>query len=266
METLYNNIINDNKNKSKYIWDIIKNQKKVILKEEIPRVIVQYWDSVEDIPNDVVNCMETWKRFANEKVKYILFNRESARKFIENNFNKENVIAFEKCIHPALQADYFRLCYILAEGGAYIDSDDICLCNNINEFFLGKKLKLQALCYDIKKEQMINTKIAYNEAYNEERIYYVNNNPLIAPKNNLVIKKALDFATTNLLGKLSTDFQAIAGPGNLVNSIIWCHMKDKDFDKYVEILTDWDEKVISKWPLDYRKDNRNWRNFKINME
>ena len=80
------------------------------------------------------------------------------------------------------------------------------------------------------------------------------------------IKRALKTATENLLKKLDRDFQAISGPGNLVNSIIWCYIKDKNFYKNIEILTDWDEKVVSKWPLDYRNDMRNWRNFKINME
>ena len=267
MKDLYYNIINNNKNKSKYLWNIIKTQKKVIKNNnDIPKVIIQYWDSCDSIPNDVLKCMETWKKFANNKVKYILYNKESARKFIEYNLKQKNVKAFDNCIHPALQADYFRLCYILVKGGAYIDSDDICLHDNIDYFFEGGRLKVQALCYDLKLEQMVNTNEAYNNKFMEERVYYVNNNPLIAPPNNPIIKRALKTATENLLKKLDRDFQAISGPGNLVNSIIWFYIKDKNFYKNIEILTDWDEKVVSKWPLDYRNDMRNWRNFKINME
>lgn len=266
MENLYCNIINNNKNKSKYIWNIIKNQKKVIKNNnKIPKVIIQYWDNCDNIPDDVLRCMETWRKFANNEIKYILYNKESARKFIKYNFKPINVTAFDNCIHPALQADYFRLCYILVNGGAYIDSDDICLTDNIDYLFGGSSLKIQALCYDLKLEQMINAKEAYNDKFVEERIYYVNNNPLIAPPNNPIIKRALETATENLLKKLDRDFQAISGPGNLVNSIIWCCVKHKNFYRNIEILTDWDEKVVSKWPLDYRNDMRNWRNFKVGV-
>lgn len=264
MEDLYCNIINNNKNKSKYIWNIIKNQKMEIKdKNDIPKVIIQYWDNCDSIPSDVLECMRTWKKFANNEIKYILYNKESAKKFIEYNFKQINVKAFDNCIHPAMQADYFRLCYILVKGGVYIDADDICLNDNIDYFFDGESLKIQALCYDLKLEQMINTKKAYTDKFVEERVYYVNNNPLIAPPNNPIIKRALETATENLLKRTDSDFQAISGPGNLVNSIIWFYLNEKNFYKNIEILTDWDEKVISKWPLDYRNDMRNWRNLKL---
>ncbi len=267
MEDLYYNIINSENDKSKYIWNIIKSQKRLINNNNnIPKVIMQYWDSCNSIPDDVLGCMETWKKFANNEIKYMLYNKDNAREFIECNLKEINVAAFDSCIHPALEADYFRLCYILVNGGVYIDSDDICLNDNIDYLFEGESLKVQALCYDLKLEEMINTKEAYNDKFMEGRIYYVNNNPLIAPPNNPIIKRALETATENLLKKLGRDFQSISGPGNLVNSIIWFYIKHKNFYNYIQILTDWDEKVVSKWPLDYRKDIRNWRNFKINME
>ena len=194
MENLYYNIINSENDKSKYIWNIIKSQKRLINNNNIPKVIMQYWDSCNSIPDDVLECMETWKKFANNEIKYMLYNKDNAL------------------------------------------------------------------------EEMINTKEAYNDKFMERRIYYVNNNPLIAPPNNPIIKRALETATENLLKKLDRDFQSISGPGNLVNSIIWFYIKHKNFYNNIQILTDWDEKVVSKWPLDYRKDTRNWRNFKINME
>ena len=70
-----------------------------------------------------------------------------------------------------MQADYFRLCYILVKGGAYIDSDDICLHDNIDYFFEGERLKVQALCYDLKLEQMVNTNEAYKDVYKRQFLY-----------------------------------------------------------------------------------------------
>lgn len=58
----YNKIINNYKIKSKEIWNIIKNQKnKEKQSSEIPKVIIQYWDKKNDVPDDVLKCMETWK-------------------------------------------------------------------------------------------------------------------------------------------------------------------------------------------------------------
>lgn len=262
----YNKIINNYKIKSKEIWNIIKNQKnKEKQSSEIPKVIIQYWDKKNDVPDDVLKCMETWKKHCSDNITYLLFDQKSALEFIKNNFNEKYVRAFEKCIHPALQSDYFRLCYILIKGGAYIDADDECLDNNIEHLFRGNRLKLQAMCYDINHEHMVKAREAYSDDYHDNRIYYVNNNPLIAPKNNPIIEKALCLATDNLLNNRINDFQAIAGPGNLVNSIIWCKLTQIAFEEMIDITIDWDNNAISNWSLDYRKDDRNWRNFNLKM-
>jgi hypothetical protein len=48
-----------------------------------------------------------------------------------------------------MQADYFRLCYVLVEGGIYVDADDVCVGTDIGWLAEDGRLKLQPLCYDI---------------------------------------------------------------------------------------------------------------------
>ena len=48
-----------------------------------------------------------------------------------------------------MQADYFRLCYLLVEGGFYVDADDVCVGTDIGWLFEDGRLKLQPLCYDM---------------------------------------------------------------------------------------------------------------------
>ena len=91
---------------------------------DIPRVIFQFWDE-SDIPEDVKSCMETWQVFKSKGFEYHLFNIDTARKFIIDNLSDQNVEAFDRCYHPAMKSDYFRLCYIYCNGGVYIDGDDI---------------------------------------------------------------------------------------------------------------------------------------------
>jgi len=260
----YKDIFDNSKLKSQFMWDIITTQKPCNNEVKIiPKIIIQYWDDSNNIPSDVLECMGTWKNFSGKEIQYILFDKKSARTFIDNNFTKRHVDAFDNCFHPALQSDYFRLCYIFINGGVYIDADDECMCDDIEFLFMGDVLKIQAMCYDLETEQMVNTTQAYEGAFSDNRIYYVNNNPLIAVKNNPIVKKALEMATDNLLKPLSNDFQLIAGPGNLVNSVIWCKLNEKNFDSIINIDIGWDDKVISKWPLEYRNDTRNWRNIKL---
>lgn len=204
--------------------------------------------------------MKTWQKFQNKKIKYLLFDDCSARNFIVQNYDKNHVMAFDKCIHPAMRSDYFRMCYILLKGGAYIDADDVCIANDIEEIFSGAILKVQALCYDNINNKMIFTKLAYAEKYIENNIYYVNNNPLISSPNNKIIRRALNTATNSLINikENNINIQAVTGPGNLVNSIVWNTLKG--YNDY-KIYTNWDQIAIPKWPLEYRNDDRNWRNW-----
>lgn len=262
---IYTQIINSVEKKSLYIWDLIQKQNTEELKSGfIPKVIIQYWDDKENIPDEVFICMKSWMELKDSGIKYLLFNDTTAKEFISKNYDERYLQAYNNCMHPAIKSDYFRLCYIYLNGGAYIDVDDICAVTDKEQLFTGTSLKLQALCYDLNANNMISATKAFYKEYQDGRIYYVNNNPLISPPNNELIYRALITATKNLLNstKLKTmDVQAIAGPGNLVNSIIWNSLLNDSIKSKFYIYTNWDDIALTKWQLGYRNDQRNWRNW-----
>lgn len=237
----------------------IENLVDVIL---IPKVIVQFWHNIDDIPLDVQECLNSWEPLEFQGFKRVLFDSTRARKFISNEFGQSYLKAFDRCHHPAMQCDYFRLCYLLVYGGFYIDADEFYQGTDYNHYFQDNKLKIQPLCYDIESGKMIKPEIFTKRGeYSENWIFYVNNNPLIAPAHHPIIRLALDRSTRILLdSEKGLDIQSTTGPGNLSASVVSHSIalksaRPRDF----MIIPDWDSISISPWPLSYRNDKRNWR-------
>lgn len=91
----------------------------------VPKTIVQFWDNLEKLPKDVRQCIDTWKFTEKYGFERKLFDKQQARDFIYRNLGLRYKKAFDQCYHPAMQSDYFRLCYIFVSGGCYIDTDDV---------------------------------------------------------------------------------------------------------------------------------------------
>ena len=97
-----------------------------------------------------------------------------------------------------MQADYFRLCYVLAEGGFYVDADDVASVPTIGWLAEDGRLKLQPLCYDIATGAMVKPAVFLRaDAYDPSWIFYFNNNPLIACPGHPVIEHALESGDTS---------------------------------------------------------------------
>jgi mannosyltransferase OCH1-like enzyme len=193
-----------------------------------------------------------------------LFDNTSAREFISKRLGGSYVTAFERCHHPAMRCDYFRLCYILTLGGFYVDADEIYQGTDCNLFFRDSNLKIQPLCYDTATGTMIKPSVFIKETkYSPNWIFYVNNNPLIAPANHPVINIALDRATSILLSfaKEQLEIQSTTGPGNLSASLVRHSIESKLKGKFRDfsMLPNWESTSTSAWPLSYRNDKRNWR-------
>jgi mannosyltransferase OCH1-like enzyme/Flp pilus assembly protein TadD len=95
-------------------------------KKKTPRKIVQYWDK-EIPPSDISEIMQTWKDAT--LCDYHLFNRATARRFINDQLGGSWSKAFAMCRTATEQSDFFRLCFLMLEGGIYADSDDRLICN-----------------------------------------------------------------------------------------------------------------------------------------
>lgn len=223
---------------------------------------MQYWHDLLALPVDVQECMDSWSRWKLSGLEYRVFDAPSAARFIEQSLGKNHLRAFMRCYHPAMQADYFRLCYLVINGGMYVDADDVCIAEDISELFVGNCIKVQPLCYDIASDSIVKCEVFLQAGNNRDGlIFYFNNNPLIACEGDPIVSRALERATLRLNiaaeGELP-EIQSTTGPGNLSRIIFELGARCPDAHQ-VTVLRTWDSIGISKWPLSYRADGRNWR-------
>lgn len=223
---------------------------------------MQFWHDLGQLPEDVRECISSWSRWKTSGIDHRVFDAADAERFISRSLGLDHARAFERCYHPAMQADYFRLCYLFVEGGLYVDADDVCIVSDIASLFEGRRLKVQPLCYEISSDSMVTpAEFLLPGASDESRIFYFNNNPLIACQGDPVVKRALERATQLLNSAADGEFpeiQSTTGPGNL-SRIVFELGTAFAIDDRILILNDWDSIAVSKWPLSYRWDERNWR-------
>jgi len=232
-------------------------------KNKVPKRIVQFWDDIERLPGDVGECIETWKNAEEQGIKRLIFDKHQARSFILETLGPRYKQAYDKCYHPAMQSDYFRLCYIFVEGGCYIDADDAYNGAPIQHLFSDGRLKIQPLCYDMATNMMVPLSLFAKPSANAESwIFYFNNNPLIASSGHPLIGHALAQATLSLEKDVTNGFpeiQSTTGPGNLTKSIFDAITENSEIENTLHVLHDWENIAKNRWDLCYRNDARNWR-------
>ena len=228
-----------------------------------PKRIVQFWDDLHNLPNDVKECMDSWKILEQSGFELEVFDENSSREFIRVHLGSRYEQAFDKCYHPSMKSDYFRYSYIFVKGGFYIDADDVYHGTEIDHLFTDGRLKLQPFCYDIKSAQMVSPSAFLNlGADSQSWIFYFNTTPMIAGPNHPIIERALLNATTYLEQETKDELpevQASTGPGNLTRSIFEMMTEEGCPKEALLVVHDWEEFSTSKWPLSYRNDKRNWR-------
>lgn len=228
-----------------------------------PMRIIQFWDDLDRLPQDVSACIETWRKTEEQGFERVLFDKRLAGDFILRRLGDRHKRAYDKCYHPAMQSDYFRLCYILMEGGCYIDTDDVYEGSQIKQLFCDGRLKIQPLCYDIATDMMVQPSIFTKPGVNASSwIFYFNNNPLIAGSGHPLISRALAQATLSLENNVKNELpeiQSTTGPGNLTKSIYDAVNEYSEVENTILVLCDWENIAKSRWELSYRYDMRNWR-------
>jgi len=259
----------DERNRSNFVRELVQRVNKPYMRhvERLatapPKRIVQFWDNPDRLPQDVRECMDSWKELEQLGFEIQVFDESAAREFIRTHLGSRYERAFEKCYHPSMKSDYFRYAYIFVEGGFYIDADDVYHGTAIDHLFSDGRLKLQPFCYDISTAQMVPPKNFVNLGGNQSSwIFYFNTTPLIAVRNHPIVERALLNATTSLeqefMGELP-EVQATTGPGNLTRSVFEILAEESCPEETLLVVHDWEKTSTSKWPLSYRSDKRNWR-------
>lgn len=227
-----------------------------------PRHVVQFWDDLRRLPQDVRECMESWKQLEQYGFEIQVFDDSSAREFIRMHLGLRHEKAYDRCYHPSMKSDYFRYSYIFVKGGFYIDADDVYHGTNIDHLFADGRLKLQPFCYDIATGQMVSPSIFTTPGANQLGwIFYFNTTPLIASRHHPMVERALLNSTISLEQATQSELpevQATTGPGNLTRSVHEALTESSCAETFL-VLRDWEMTCTSKWPLSYRNDKRNWR-------
>lgn len=227
-----------------------------------PKRIVQFWDDLGRLPDDVKACMDSWRQLEHFGFEIEVFDVSSAKKFIQGHLGNRYEKAFDKCYHPSMMSDYFRYSYVFVNGGFYIDADDVYHGKPIDHLFEDGRLKLQPFCYDIATCQMVPPSIFTAPGANQPGwIFYFNTTPLIASSHHPIVERALFNATLSLETDLVTglpEVQATTGPGNLTRSVFEMLTEGCSSDAMM-VAHDWELMSTSQWPLSYRNDSRNWR-------
>lgn len=260
-------IAEDDRHRSRYMRRLIQEAEAGDAQRapsKVPRVLVQFWDNATTMPADVRECLDSWRPLEEQRIERLLFDDQGARGFIAKHFGRRYSAAFERCRHPAMRCDYFRLCFIARNGGFYVDADDFYQGGDCEYLFRDNRLKLQPLCFDMSTGTMVQNEVfTHKDEDSPNWIFYVNNNPLVAPPHHPVVRLALARATQILLRNADDrlDIQSTTGPGNLTASLVRHTVvselagRARDF----AILPTWDVIAVSRWPLSYRSDERNWR-------
>jgi mannosyltransferase OCH1-like enzyme/Tfp pilus assembly protein PilF len=146
----------------------------------IPKVVIQYWNDLTP-PEDVKLLMESW-RSTNTDYRHRVFDDVAAQEFLERTYAPNVLRAYRRADNPAEKADLFRLAYLYAHGGVYVDADDRCLAPISS--VLPPHVALAV----------------YQEDYalGGLAIGTLGNNFLAAAPNNAVIGRALELATDAL--------------------------------------------------------------------
>jgi mannosyltransferase OCH1-like enzyme len=88
-------------------------------KRIIPLKIWQTW-STKNLPTNMQHCVNELKA-TNPEFEYNLFDDDDCLKFIEDNFNRDVVDAYNILIPGAYKADLWRYCVLYIHGGIYLD-------------------------------------------------------------------------------------------------------------------------------------------------
>lgn len=94
-------------------------------KSNIPKVIFTYWHDVDNIPNSVKICIDSWKRYL-PKYKIHIINRNTIKDYLE-----EDILNLRHSTQNQRISDFLRLALLNKYGGIWMDAS-ILLYRNLD--------------------------------------------------------------------------------------------------------------------------------------
>jgi len=215
------------------------------------------------LPDDVAECIATWKKAETQGYERFLFDKHQAENLFIRDLGNDTQTPITSAITRRCSRNYFRLCYILVEGGCFIDADDVFNGASIQYLCGDSRLKLHTSVYDLTTNTMVPPSLFTKPGANAAGwIFYFNMNPLIAGRGHPLIDRCACSRHANIEQEMSgglPEIQSTAGPGNLTQSIFAAANRGGAREQNILVLHDWEQIATSKWPLSYRNDARNWR-------
>jgi len=100
--------------------------KKVNFKQKTRRVVIplhiyQVWHDLKEIPSSVRESIHLIKE-QNPEFEHHMYDETMCREFIEKNFSKKVLHAYDSIVPHAIKADLWRYCIMYKKGGIYLDS------------------------------------------------------------------------------------------------------------------------------------------------
>ena len=195
--------------------------------------LVQYWDTGAP-PAEVTALMTTWA--VDPAYRYHAYSRDQAIASLAAHFPERVLRAFRKCRYPAMQADLYRYCTLLAEGGIYVDADT------------GNGGGMDGLiggcgrgCLMFRKSNVAN-----------DFMYFANSgDPLL--------QRVVDLAVTNVENEVSNNVWQVTGPGimtalhaNPANAPLFDGLRMLPVETVRKV-------VLFRWDLTYKQSEDDWR-------
>lgn len=133
--------------------DGTKKQSEQKIPEALPQEIVLFWHD-RILPQEIKNSIEAIKQH-NLDYSVLCFDSEQAYEFIRLYYGWDLADLYKRrCVHPVMQSDMFRVCYLLQKGGIYIDIDIECY-NHLDTIFAYQEFDC-ILSYTIGDPSCIN--------------------------------------------------------------------------------------------------------------
>uniref|UniRef100_UPI003593BC38 glycosyltransferase family 32 protein n=1 Tax=Aestuariivirga sp. TaxID=2650926 RepID=UPI003593BC38 len=200
----------------------------------VPQQVMQYWDKPEP-PDDIAGLIASWRD--QPGAAHHRFDRRMATDWLGTRLGADWPRALRAARSPAEESDFYRLAWLMLEGGLYVDCDDR-RTGDLEAVFK----RLRGLTVFLEPQGSIA------------------NNVIFAPPKHPAIVWAAHAAKAALLERHSDNTWMKTGPGLMTRAVAWYLTVGPDSAPDLCILPRY---WLGSWmqvhvPLPYKRTNRYW--------